>query len=197
VRSLSGAIILMSLVLYPYVYILARTAFSEQSQKYREVSQLAGVSPLKHFFKVALPLARPAIMTGAALAMMEALADFGTVEYFGVSTFTTGIYRTWFGMGDIKAASQLSGFLCLFVFILIMIERMSRRDSQNYSSRQGKSAQAKQVKGLNGVLIFLLCSLPVALGFIIPFAQLATWALRFSDLSNLADYPECCHGIVI
>ncbi len=190
VRSLSGAIILMSLVLYPYVYILARTAFSEQSQKYREVSQLAGVSPLKHFFKVALPLARPAIMTGAALAMMEALADFGTVEYFGVSTFTTGIYRTWFGMGDIKAASQLSGFLCLFVFILIMIERMSRRDSQNYSSRQGKSAQPKPVKGLNGVFIFLLCILPVAFGFIIPFVQLATWTLSFSDLSNLADYPE-------
>lgn len=190
VRSLSGAIILMSLVLYPYVYILARTAFSEQSQKYREVSELAGVSPLKHFFKVALPLARPAIMTGAALAMMEALADFGTVEYFGVSTFTTGIYRTWFGMGDIKAASQLSGFLCLFVFILIMVEKMSRRDSQNYSSRQGKSARAKRVKGINGGLIFMLCSLPVAFGFIIPFVQLATWAFSFSDLSSLADYPE-------
>ncbi len=190
IRSLTGAIVLMSLVLYPYVYILARTAFSEQSQKYREVSELAGVSPLKHFLKVALPLARPAILTGAALAMMEALADFGTVEYFGVSTFTTGIYRTWFGLGDINAASQLSGFLCLFVFILIIIEKMSRRDSQNYSSRQGKSAQAKQVKGIKSVFLFLLCSLPVIFGFIIPFVQLATWTFNFSDMSNLADYPE-------
>jgi iron(III) transport system permease protein len=190
VRSLSGAIILLSLVLYPYVYILARTAFSEQSQKYREVSELAGVSPLKHFFRVALPLARPAIMTGAALTMMEALADFGTVEYFGVSTFTTGIYRTWFGMGDINAASQLSGFLCLFVFILIMLEKISRRDSQNYSSRQGKSAKAKQVKGPTSFLIFILCCLPVTFGFIIPFIQLASWTLSYSDLSSLADYPE-------
>lgn len=190
IRSLTGAIVLMSLVLYPYVYILARTAFSEQSQKYREVSELAGVSPLKHFLKVALPLARPAIMTGAALAMMEALADFGTVEYFGVSTFTTGIYRTWFGLGDINAASQLSGFLCLFVFILIMIEKLSRRNAQNYSSRQGKSAQAKKVRGIQSAFLFLLCSLPVTFGFIIPFVQLAIWTVSFSDISNLEDYPE-------
>lgn len=190
VRSLNGAIILMSLVLYPYVYILARTAFAEQSQKYREVSELAGVSPIKHFFRVALPLARPAIMTGAALAMMEALADFGTVEYFGFSTFTTGIYRTWFGMGDINAASQLSGFLCLFVFVLIMLEKMSRRDAQNYSSRQGKSAQARPVKGLAAVAILLACMSPVAFGFIIPFIQLATWTFSYADLSSLADYPE-------
>lgn len=190
VRSLGGAIILMSLVLYPYVYILARTAFSEQSEKYREVSDLAGVSPFKHFLKVALPLARPAIMTGAALAMMEALADFGTVEYFGVSTFTTGIYRTWFGMGDINAASQLSGFLCLFVFVLILIEKVSRRDARNYSSRQGKSAQAKPTKGMQSALIFMLCALPVSFGFIIPFVQLGSWVLSYSDLSRLADYPE-------
>ncbi|WP_412973340.1 ABC transporter permease [Glaciecola sp. MF2-115] len=190
VRSLSGAIILMSLVLYPYVYILARTAFSEQSQKYREVSELAGVSPTNHFLKVALPLARPAIMTGAALTMMEALADFGTVEYFGVSTFTTGIYRTWFGMGDVNAASQLSGFLCLFVFALIMLEKISRRDSQNYSSRQGESAKAKPVTGIVATLILFLCCLPVTFGFIIPFAQLASWAISYSDLSSLADYPE-------
>ncbi len=190
VRSLSGAIILMSLVLYPYVYILARTAFSEQSQKYREVSELAGVSALSHFFKVALPLARPAIITGAALAMMEALADFGTVEYFGVSTFTTGIYRTWFGMGDINAASQLSGFLCLFVFILLIIEKMSRRNAQNYSSRQGKSVEPKAINGGKSVLVFLLCCLPVSLGFILPFIQLALWALSFSDMSSLSDYPK-------
>jgi iron(III) transport system permease protein len=190
VRSLSGAIILMSLVLYPYVYILARTAFAEQSQKYREVSELAGVSTLAHFFKVALPLARPAIMTGAALAMMEALADFGTVEYFGISTFTTGIYRTWFGMGDINTASQLSGFLCLFVFALLLIERMSRKNAHNYSSRQGQSTKPSSVRGIKSLVIFLLCCLPAALGFILPFTQLALWAFSFSDISSLSDYPE-------
>lgn len=194
IRSLSGAIIMMSLVLYPYVYILARTAFAEQSQKYREVSEIAGVSGVRHFFKVALPLARPAIMTGAALAMMEALADFGTVEYFGVSTFTTGIYRTWFGMGDINAASQLSGFLCLFVFLLIIIEKMSRRDAQNYSSRQGQSAEAKPVKGIAAAFILIACSLPVLFGFVIPFLQLAVWVLSYTNLGSLStvltDYPD-------
>ncbi|WP_229333501.1 iron ABC transporter permease [Glaciecola sp. MH2013] len=190
VRSLGGAIVMMSLVLYPYVYILARTAFSEQSQKFKEVSELAGISAFEHFIKVSLPLARPAILTGAALAMMEALADFGTVEYFGVSTFTTGIYRTWFGMGDINAASQLSGLLCLFVFVLLILEKSSRKSAQSYSSRQGQGSMAKSLSMPKGILVLLLCSLPLIFGFVIPFTQLGIWAWSFSDASSFSDYAS-------
>lgn len=190
VRSLPGAIIMMALVLYPYVYILARTAFAEQAQKFREVSVLAGVSKFQHFLQVALPLARPAIMTGAALAMMEALADFGTVEYFGVSTFTTGIYRTWFGMGDIQAASQLSGLLCMFVFALLVLEKQSRRSAETYSSRQGTGTQALKLSTGKGTAVLLLCSLPLIFGFIVPFIQLAAWALAYTDAGSLGEYPS-------
>ena len=96
IRSLAGAVILMSLVLYPYVFVLAKTAFLEQSRSLEEVTKTFGLSRFKYFMKVALPMARPAVFTGVALAMMEALADYGTVKYFGISTFTTGIFRTWF-----------------------------------------------------------------------------------------------------
>ena len=146
------------------------------------------MTPIQHFLKVSLPLARPAILTGAALAMMEALADFGTVEYFGVSTFTTGIYRTWFGMGNIQVASQLSGLLCLFVFILLLVEKSSRKSAQSYSSRQGQGTLAKALSARKGLFVLSLCSLPLVFGFVIPFIQLIIWALSFSDADALSDY---------
>ncbi|MEZ5480440.1 MAG: ABC transporter permease subunit [Thiolinea sp.] len=102
VRSLGGAILMLALVLFPYVYLLARAAFLEQSICVLEVSRTLGSSSRHSFMHVALPLARPAIITGLSLALMETLADFGTVQYFGVTTFTTGIYRTWFGLGEAR-----------------------------------------------------------------------------------------------
>ncbi|MFW8589246.1 ABC transporter permease [Glaciecola sp. 2405UD65-10] len=188
IRNLAGASIMMILVLYPYVYLLARTAFQEQSSQYALVSQLSGVSKWSHFTKIALPLARPAIITGAALAMMESLADYGTVAYFGVSTFTTGIYRTWFGMGNLQAASQLASMLCVFVFILLVLEKHSRKHASRFQSRQGSNVRAKARTGKVGAGLFVLCLLPPLFGFIIPFAQLLFWAVVYFEQALLNDY---------
>ena len=116
----------MSLVLYPYVYLLARAAFLEQCTCMLDVSRTLGRGAWGSFFEVAVPLARPAIAGGVALALMETLADFGTVQYFGVDTFTTGIYRTWFALGEPAAAAQLAGVLMLFVLLVLTLERASR-----------------------------------------------------------------------
>ncbi len=188
IRSLWGAAVMMIFVLYPYVYLLARTAFSEQSAQYLLVSKLAGLSARQHMFKVALPLARPAIVTGAALAMMEALADYGTVAYFGVSTFTTGIYRTWFGMGNAAAASQLASLLCLFVFIVLLIERNSRKHQSLYQSRGGSAVKPKPIKGAKSFLLGILCLLPPLFGFLIPFAQLLWWSVKYFEYPVFNDY---------
>lgn len=191
IRSLSGAIVVMTLVLYPYVYMLARTAFSEQSRSLREASLSLGVSNSGHFFKIALPLARPALLTGAALAMMEAFADYGTVQYFGVSTFTTGIFRTWFGLGNQIAASQLAALLCTLVLILLLFEKWSRRNIRYYQSSQSKQASKRiPKKGSLGGGIFLGCLIVPFLGFFLPVFQLLEWALDTSSQRFSADYFE-------
>ena len=134
IRSLGGAIALLTLTLYPYVYLLTRVAFLEQSTCTLEASRSLGANPWRSFFTIALPLARPAIMAGLALALMETLNDFGTVQYFGVDTFTTGIYRTWFGMGERVAAAQLAAVLLLFILWLILLELWSRRQAKYYQT---------------------------------------------------------------
>lgn len=178
VRSLAGAIVMLSLVLYPYVYLMARAAFLEQSANTLEVSRSLGYSHMGAFFKLALPLARPAIITGLTLALMETLADFGTVQYFGVNTFTTGIMRTFYGFGDAAAAYQLASVLLFFVVCLIMLERHSRR-RQKYHASAIKSVNQKHVvlsKRMSW-LATMVCFLPVLLGFIIPASQLLYWSL--------------------
>ena len=177
IRSLPGAILMLSLVLYPYVYMLARTAFRQQSGSLLEASRTLGLTPRQHFWKVALPVARPAILTGAALAMMEALADYGTVQYFGVTTFTTGIFRTWFGMGNQLGAAQLSALLCSFVLLLLYLEQWSRRKLKFYQQGQKQQEPTRQpLTGVAGVTLLLLCLLPVLLGFVLPALQLLGWA---------------------
>ena len=178
IRSLGGAILMLSLVLYPYVYMLARTAFYEQSASLFEASRTLGLTPRQHFWRVALPLARPAILTGTALAMMEAFADYGTVQYFGVTTFTTGIFRTWFGMGNQAAAAQLAAMLTGFVLVLLLLERWSRRKIRYY--HQGQRSQAANLRRLTAMRqlgLLLLCCLPVLFGFVVPALQLCSWAL--------------------
>ena len=179
IRSLSGAIIMLSLVLYPYVYMLAKTAFSEQPASLEEASRSLGVSPSNHLFKVVLPLARPAILMGAALAMMEAFADYGTVQYFGLSTFTTGIFRTWFGLGNGIAAAQLAAMLTSFVVLLLIIEYLSRRKIRYYF--QGQKTQQVHRQKLIGSKAFwvpFICVIPVLFGFILPVIQLFNWASK-------------------
>lgn len=178
IRSLGGAIGMLVLVLYPYVYMLARTAFSEQSASLMEASRSMGLSGFAHFRKVEFPLARPAIITGTALAMMEAFADYGTVQYFGVSTFTTGIFRTWFGLGNQLAAAQLAALLCTFVLILLVLEKYSRRRIQYYHQGQKHTKPLLRiVTGKTSLLLIVFCLIPPLLGFFIPAIQLTSWAL--------------------
>lgn len=180
VRSLWGAILMLSLVLYPYVYLLTRVAFLEQSVCTLEASRSLGCNPWRSFFTIALPLARPSIMAGLALVLMETLNDFGTVEYFGVSTFTTGIYRTWFGMEERTAAAQLAAFLMLFILALIILERLSRKQAKYYQSSGSGNRVPKYELGLiRGFLASIACLIPVALGFLIP-----AWYLLRMTLAN-------------
>ncbi|MEA5508774.1 iron ABC transporter permease [Crocosphaera sp. UHCC 0190] len=169
IRSLWGAIIMLILVLYPYVYLLARTAFLEQSICTLEASRSLGCSPWQSFFKVALPLARPAIMAGLALALMETLNDFGTVQYFGVNTFTTGIYSTWFGLGERQAAAQLAAFLMLFIVGLITLELWSRRQARYYQTSSPQLHLPRyQLNSWRAIIAWFVCFLPFFGGFLVP-----------------------------
>lgn len=177
IRSLGGAILMLGFVLYPYVYMLAKSAFSEVPKNLEEVSNSLGASSSRYIIAVLLPLARPAILMGTALAMMEAFADYGTVQYFGISTFTTGIFRTWFGLGNGMAAAQLAALLTSFVVILLLLEFYSRRKIRYYSSGQkAQSYTRTQLTGMVSITVAVLCLLPVLIGFVIPTGQLVVWA---------------------
>ena len=178
VRSLSGAIAMLSLVLYPYIYLLARAAFIEQSVCVLEVSRTLGCNAFDSFRRVALPLARPAIMVGLSLVVMETLADYGTVQYFGVSTFTTGIFRTWFGLGNSLAAAQLSALLLVFVAVFLYLEKRSRKQAQYHhtSSRYSSLMQQRLTRG-HGIIALIVCAAPLSFGFIIPVSLLINWAI--------------------
>lgn len=179
VRSIGGAISMMSLVLYPYVYLLTRAAFLEQSVCVLEASRTLGRSPWRSFTDVALPLARPAIIAGVSLAMMEALSDYGTVQYFGVSTFTTGIFRTWFGLGDSSAAAQLAAILMTFIFVLVIAERWSRGKARfHHTSTRYRKLPGHQLHGWYAWLAFIICSTTVFLGFLLPASQLLIWTIE-------------------
>ena len=182
IRSLEGAAIMLSLVLYPYVYLLTRAAFLNQSLCVLDVSRTLGNGTWSTFFRVALPLARPAIVAGLTLALMETLADFGTVEYFGVQTFTTGIFRTWYGLDDVAAAAQLAGVLLLFVFTLIIIERYQRKQAKyHHTSQRHQALKRIELNGLNGLSAFGFCLLLLLFGFLLPVTQLLIWVFTTSE----------------
>lgn len=169
VRSVGGAIAMFTLTLYPYVYMLTRVAFLEQSVCTLEASRSLGCGPWRGFFKVAIPLARPSIVAGLSLVMMETLNDIGTVQYFSVSTFTTGIYRTWFGRGERVAAAQLSAVLMLFILALILLERWSRRQARYYQANNSRQPPtAYRLSWKHGLLAWVACAFPVGLGLVIP-----------------------------
>lgn len=179
IRSLPGAIVMLVLVLYPYVYLMARAAFLEQSACVLEVSRTLGCTPLSGFLRVGLPLARPAIVAGVALALMEALNDYGTVQYFGINTLTTGIFRVWRGMGDPVAASQIAVILLLFVFALLALERWSRgRRGYAHSTGRYRPLPRYRLRGWRAAGAIIGCGLPVLLGFMLPAGTLLHWALN-------------------
>jgi iron(III) transport system permease protein len=169
IRSLPGAILLFCFTLYPYVYLLARSSFLEQSVRTLEASRCLGCGPWQSFYRVALPLARPAISAGVALALMETLNDFGTVQYFGIPTFTTGIYRTWLGLGEKSAAAQLSAVLLLFILLLLLLERWSRRQSRFFEAgSRYQVLQPYQLRGWRAGGAIALCLVPLLVSLVLP-----------------------------
>lgn len=180
VRSLPGAIVLFTLALYPYVYLLTRGALLERGLHLMEAAQLLGVGLRKRVFTVALPLARPALAAGVALALMETLADYGVGSYFGLNTFTTGIYKAWLAMDDRIAAAQLATVLLATVALLLWAERRAQARMRYASSRGNAGVRESRPVVLNprsATFAVLLCALPIVLGFVLPVAVLlhAVW----------------------
>ena len=180
--SLPGATVLLALVLYPYVYLLSRTLFQRQSSRLLQAASLLGASGWRTFWQVGLPLVRPAAAAGTALVLMEVLNDYGAVKYFGVPTFTTGIFRAWFSMSDLTSAVRLSGLLIVLVAVALALERWGRGSRRYTDSRTATPpASPEQLSSWRGVLAILWCGLPVALGFVIPLLQLGSWALSYGS----------------
>ena len=183
IRSMGGAILVMASVLYPYIYLMARTAFRLTPVSYFEVARLNNRNPT---FTVDLPLARPAIIAGLALVLMEVMSDFGTVEFFAVETLTLGIFNVWLGMNNLTAAAQIAGMAFIFILALVVIERSARRRQRfNDTSGRATTLAAIQVSGGKATLCFILCLLPIILGFIIPAAILLSFVVKGLAITNV------------
>ena len=180
IRSLGGATVVLSLVLYPYVYLLARAAFIEQSFGLFETSRTLGRGPVASFFTVALPLARPAIAVGVALALMETLNEFGTIDFFAVPTLTAGIFDVWLNMDSATGAAQLASILVAFTLVLVVIERISRRARRYHDTTTRVQALPEYpLSTVRGTGAFIWCTAPVALGFVLPACVLGAYAAEF------------------
>ncbi len=195
IASVGGAITMLSLVLYPYVYLLARIAFLQQPATLLESSRMLGKSSRNSFFHVSLPLARPAIVVGVSLAMMETLADFGTMQLFAVQTFTTGIYHTWFGAYNAPGAAQLSLSLLMFISVFVFLERYSRKQQRSHTKNSIHIPHPRyKLSGISSLSAFAFCLVPVVFGFTLPAGLLIQWAAKswrevmlerfFSDAGN-------------
>lgn len=178
ILSLPGAIVILALSLYPYVYLSAYVWFSQQSATVFEAASSLGHSRLSQFWRLALPLARPAMVAGVSLALMEVLNDYGVVSYFGVDTFTTGIFSAWLAFGSKISAIKLSGYLLILVFGLLLFERL-HRGNKRYDTLKGqyRPYQKTRLKGFRGYTTALLIGLPMLLGFGIPVVMLSYWTV--------------------
>jgi len=197
--SALGIAALFTLVLYPYVYLAARAAFLAQSQPLLEASRILGRGPWRTFFAVGLPMARPAIAAGVALALFEALADFATVQYYGVHTFTTAIYRIWYGMGDRDGAAQVAVVLLAIAVLLVVLERRSRgRARYHIASNLRENAGPSDLIGWRAVAAGIACTLPVMLGFALPAAHLLQLASRTGiPLTGPTFLRDATHSLVL
>lgn len=199
IRSLPGAIVVLAFVLYPYVYMTAQASFLRQPMSQLDVARTLGKSPWGAFLSVALPQARPAIVVGVSLALMECLNDIAAVGFFGVNTLTLGIYTTWLGEGNLGGAAQLAVVLLIFVFALLWVERHARRQ-QSYmpGSRHPMAPRRTPLTGWRGILAMLACFLPVFLGFILPALILLRFAARRLDGIFSASYFDAMwHSFVL
>lgn len=185
IRSIPGAAFVFTVTLYPYVYLLARTAFLARTASMADAARSLGYTPLRGWLHVNLPMARPAVAAGAALALMETVADYGAAAYFGLQTFTTAIYRAWFSLGDRIAASQLATVLLAVVLLLMAFELRARGRARFVSApNSARPAQRTVLSGRRGAAAFAACCLPLAAGFVVPMLiliELAAPALREAD----------------
>ena len=198
VRSLPGAIVLFTLALYPYVYLLTRSALIERGLHLMEAARLLGAGLGRRVREVALPLARPALAAGVALALMETLADYGVGAYFGLATFTTGIYQAWLAMDDRIAAAQLATLLLAVVSLLLWVERRAQARLRFVGSRataSGREARPVRLRGRHAALAVLLCALPVLLGFVLPAAVLLHAVGREAFFGGIDGAPAGIDGL--
>ena len=191
ILSLPGAIIIFTLAYYPYVYLISLSWFSKQSRVYQEAAASLGKNSMKTFFGVALPMARPAIVAGVSLVLMEVLNDYGLVHYFGVHTFTTGIFTAWYSFGSPTSALKLSAILMLFVLVLIFSERWQRSNKKFTSSGStGHKAVRKKVSPLIRVIIIVWMLLPFAAGFLFPLLMQLHWLMQSWDTFFNRNFTE-------
>ncbi|WAL78313.1 ABC transporter permease [Shewanella sp. DAU305] len=184
IRTLGGAACMLSLVLFPYIYLLARTAFMEQSLSLAHASRIMGCSPWQSFWRLSLPMARPALAVGVALVAMETAADFATVNYFAVPTLTTAVYDTWLGYGNLTAAAKLSAIILLVVFSLIGFERFARRKQQLFQKQSRiQASDLYRLSTVQTAVALSFCATLLLLAFLLPFGILLSYAIGYFEQS--------------
>ena len=185
IRSMGGAIFVMASVLYPYIYLMTRSSFISTPISFYHASSIHGKNV---FFHVAIPLARPGIVAGLALVLMETISDFGTVDYFALETLTLGVFNVWLGMNSLPGAAQISCVLFVFVIVLLSLELMARNRQRFYEKSSGQNMmQPIQAKGLLAIICFLICLLPFLFGFIIPVGVLLNFVLKGFAVINFKE----------
>jgi len=184
IRSLSGAAVILALVLFPYVYMLSRTAFEQQDRSLLRAGRTLGLTARESLIKIALPLARPAIMIAASLVMMETIADFATVQYFAVNTLTTAIYDTWLGYSDMAAANALASVLLIFVLFAVVAEQKSRAGQRHQSARPNLAHEKLTLSNTQQVIGLSFCWSLVLFGFVLPFGLLVVMAFDYAQLEK-------------
>jgi len=178
IRSRTGAIIVLTASLYPYVYLLARAGFREQSGRAHEVARALGAGPLRRFWTIALPLARPAIVAGTAIVMMETVNDFGAVDFFGVQTLTTGIFTVWLEASNAGGAAQIACVILAMILGLVVLEKVSRRRGRFHRmSRDDRRIEPVELSGLAAWGASVACAIPFLVGFVLPVGVLGSHAM--------------------
>ncbi len=190
VQSPGFVIVVLSLVLYPYVYLLARTAFLTQGRNLIDAARTLGLSPWSAFFKVVLPVARPAVGGGVALVLMETLADFGAVSVFNYDTFTTAIYRAWYGLFNLAVAAQLATLLLMFVLVTLVLEHYSRRGARYVRDERSRDVQRYRLRGLRAGMATAFASCVLGIAFVLPVGQLIVWVIQAGAAEYDDRYPE-------